>query len=301
MEPAIEVLDIPLLALGEGPVWSPAAGAFFWLDIKDCGLHRLIWAERRHDRFDLPAEVGCMALMEDGDLALALPDALCRFRPGESGLRRIGGFDPGGPNRRSNDGAVDRQGRFWFSTVADPGWRDEPTGRLWCCDARGHVHLVMQGLFMPNGTAAAADGETLYVSDSHPDVRRIWSFRLDGDAGLGDAGLTGRSLFFDTAGRPGRPDGAALDEAGGYWMAGVGGAELVRIAPDGRADRVIPLPVSHPTKACFGGPELDVLLITTIQPAAVGVAAEPTEIPGGSVLIMRPGVHGLAQKPFVCR
>ncbi len=297
MEPKIEVLDIPPLALGEGPLWSADAGAFFWLDIKGRRLHRLIWAQRQHDSFDLPAEVGCMALMEDGDLALVLPDAICRFRPGEGELRRIAAFDPGGPNRRSNDGAVDRQGRFWFSTVADPGWRDEPTGRLWCCNTAGRVNAVLQGLFMPNGIAAAADGSTLYLSDSHPDLRRIWSFRLDS----GDTCLTQRRLFFDTMGRPGRPDGAAIDEMNCYWMAGVGGGELVRIAPDGRVIDVIPLPVSHPTKACFGGPDLDVLLLTTIQPAAIGVEADATEVPGGSVLILRPGVRGLAQTPFICR
>jgi L-arabinonolactonase len=204
------------------------------------------------------------------------------------------GFDAGGPNRRSNDGAVDRQGRFWFSTVADPGWREEATGRLWCCDANGAVHLALEGLFMPNGTAAAPDGRTLYVSDSHPDVRRIWAFQLDAEG----CGLSGRRLFFDTAGRPGRPDGAAIDESGCYWMAGVSGAELVRITPDGAVDRVIPMPVSHPTKACFGGPDLDTMLVTTIQPKAVGVDASETEAPGGSVLLLRPGIKGLPQPAF---
>jgi L-arabinonolactonase len=292
--PLIEVLDIPTLAMGEGPVWSPSAEAFFWLDIKGRRLHRLAWAGLLHDSFELPAEVGCMALMADGDLALALPDALCRFRVADGAMQRIGAFDAGGPNRRSNDGAVDRQGRFWFSTVADPGWRDQPTGRLWCCNAEGRIYLVQQGIFMPNGIAAAADGRTLYLSDSHPDVRRIWRFRLDS----ADACLTDRRLFFDTAGRSGRPDGAAIDEAGCYWMAGVGGGELVRIAPDGRVLYAIALPVSHPTKPCFGGPDLDMLLLTTIDPAAVGVPAEPTAVAGGSVLMLRPGVRGLAQKAF---
>jgi L-arabinonolactonase len=289
--PHIEVLDIPPLAMGEGPVWSPAAGAFFWLDIKGRRLHRLAWTGLLHDSFDLPAEVGCMALMQEGDLALALPDALCRFSPADGTMQRIGAFDPGGPGRRSNDGAVDRQGRFWFSTVADPGWRDQPTGRLWCCDSTGRIHLVQQGIFMPNGIAAAADGGTLYLSDSHPDVRRIWTFRLDS----ADSALTERRLFFDTAGRPGRPDGAAIDETGCYWMAGVGGGELVRIAPDGSVVDVIALPVSHPTKPCFGGPDLDVMLLTTIDPVPAGVPAEPTPVAGGSVLMLRPGVRGLAQ------
>lgn len=299
MSADIEILDIPPLALGEGPIWSPSAEAFLWLDIKGRRLHRLIWSETRHESFALPADIGCMALMEDGDLAVALPDGLYRFRPGERQPqpRLIARFDAGGPNRRSNDGAVDRQGRFWFSTVADPGWREEATGRLWCCDNAGAVHLVLEGLFMPNGAAAAADGRTLYVSDSHPDVRRIWAFTLDADG----CDLGERRLFFDTGGRSGRPDGAAIDESGCYWMAGVGGAELVRITPGGAVDRVIPMPVSHPTKACFGGPALDTLLITTIQPAALGVEAAPTQAPGGSVLLMRPGVKGLPQQPFRCR
>jgi sugar lactone lactonase YvrE len=296
MQPTIDVLDIPPLALGEGAIWSPHEAAFYWLDIKGKRLYRLVWADRRCETFELPAEIGCMAPMGDGSIALATSDGLYRFRA-DAPLERLAAFDGGGAGHRSNDGAMDRQGRFWFSTIADPGAHDSATGRIWCCDRSGAIHPVLDGIFMPNGMAAAPDGETFYLSDSFTPVRRIWSFRFD-DTGVG---LADRKLFFDTAGRPGRPDGAAIDESGCYWMAGVSGSELVRITPEGRVDSVVALPVSHPTKPCFGGPDLDVLLLTTIQPAAVGTEAEPTPVPGGSVLVLRPGIKGLPQTDFILR
>ena len=61
-----------------------------------------------------------------------------------------------------------------------------------------------------------------------------------------------------------------------------------RYAPDGQLERRVALPV-HPTSVMFGGPELDVLLVTTRGAAEVpGRTAEADPL-GGCVL----AVHGL--------
>lgn len=84
-------------------------------------------------------------------------------------------------------------------------------------------------------------------------------------------------------------------------MAGVGGGELLRLTPDGRVDRVIELPVAYPTKPCFGGADLDLLLVTSIDPSTLGIKAAETEPQGGSTMILRPGVCGLPAEPFARR
>jgi sugar lactone lactonase YvrE len=83
-----------------------------------------------------------------------------------------------------------------------------------------------------------------------------------------------------------------MDVEGHYWCAMFEGARLLRIAPDGRVVREVPLPVRCPTMPCFGGPDLQTLYITTAREKrpAGELAREPL---AGCVLQMRVDVPGL--------
>jgi sugar lactone lactonase YvrE len=146
-----------------------------------------------------------------------------------------------------------------------------------------------------NGLAWSPDGRTLYWSDTYAHVVRAFDF--DGDDGT----LSGRRSFAQFAPRPadgnlagygGRPDGAAVDAEGAYWVAMFEGQRLLRLAPDGSVLREIVLPVRCPTMPCFGGDDLRTLYLTTARenrPAAE-LAAQPW---AGCVLQMRVDVPGL--------
>lgn len=75
------------------------------------------------------------------------------------------------------------------------------------------------------------------------------------------------------------------------------GGSLVRYAPDGRIDRILPLPVRRPTCSTFGGPDLDLLYITTASQgmSAAEMQAEPL---AGALLALRVGVCGLPESRF---
>ena len=70
------------------------------------------------------------------------------------------------------------------------------------------------------------------------------------------------------------------------------GKRLVRIAPDGRIEREVAVPVRCPTMPCFGGPDLKTLYITTAREKrpADELAREPL---AGCVLQLRVDVPGL--------
>ena len=105
---------------------------------------------------------------------------------------------------------------------------------------------------------------------------------------------TTRRRFVDMNDSPGRPDGAAMDADGCYWIAGNDAGCLLRFTPAGKLDRRIDLPVSKPSMATFGGPGLDMLLVTSIRPGFT-----PEDAQAGSVLVVRaPGLAGLAETPF---
>jgi sugar lactone lactonase YvrE len=79
-------------------------------------------------------------------------------------------------------------------------------------------------------------------------------------------------------------------------MAGVGGAQLVRLTPAGRIDRIVELPLARPSKPAFGGPGLDVLFVTTIGRDQQAVPGQPR--PGALLAITGLGVQGVPEIRF---
>ena len=110
--------------------------------------------------------------------------------------------------------------------------------------------------------AFSPDGKTMYVSDSHPDVQTIWSCDYDADTGTPHA----PRVFVDMKPLPGRPDGAAVDADGGYWICGNDAGLVHRFTPDGRLDMSLAVPVKKPAMCAFGGSGLDTLFVTSIRP-----------------------------------
>uniref|UniRef100_UPI0013D6989B SMP-30/gluconolactonase/LRE family protein n=1 Tax=Escherichia coli TaxID=562 RepID=UPI0013D6989B len=75
--------------------------------------------------------------------------------------------------------------------------------------------------------------------------------------------ISNRRVFFSTRDIPGRCDGATVDAEGYYWCALIHGGQIARVDPRGRFDRLIDMPVKHPTMCTFGGPKLDILYVTS--------------------------------------
>jgi sugar lactone lactonase YvrE len=94
----------------------------------------------------------------------------------------------------------------------------------------------------------------------------------------------------------GRPDGAAVDAQGYYWIAHVNGWRVARYSPDGKIDRTIGLPVQRPTMCAFGGDNLDVLYVTsaTYPLSETALAKQPL---AGSLFSIEVGVRGQPE-PF---
>jgi sugar lactone lactonase YvrE len=192
---------------------------------------------------------------------------------------------------RLNDGRCDRQGRLWAGTMLLDMAAAQPVGRLYRYDEAGHaVHDMLQDLIVPNGLGFSPDGRTMYLSDSHPQVQAIWAFDYDVATGTPSR----RRLFVDMKPLPGRPDGAAVDAEGGYWICGNDAGLVHRFTPDGRLDRSLAVPVKKPAMCAFGGAQLDTLYVTSIRPAG-DVSDQPL---AGGVFALRPGVRGLPEPAF---
>jgi sugar lactone lactonase YvrE len=195
-------------------------------------------------------------------------------------------------NMRFNDGRCDRQGRMWAGTMPMNMGLASKDGALYRYDAAG-LHKVIDGLITSNGLGFSPDGRVMYLSDSHPTVQSIWAFDYDTDSGT----PSNRRLFVDMNAYPGRPDGAAVDADGCYWICGNDAGLIHRFTPAGKLDRSLAVPVKKPAMCAFGGAGLDTLFVTSIRPGGdVDLSDQPL---AGSVFALRPGVRGLPEPAFV--
>jgi sugar lactone lactonase YvrE len=148
---------------------------------------------------------------------------------------------------------------------------------------------VVSELVTQNGLAWSPDGRTMYLSDSHPSSRLIWAFDYDVEAGM----PSNRRVFADLHQHVGRPDGAAVDAEGCYWICANDAGCLLRFTPDGKLDSRVNVPMLKPSMCAFGGDDLSTLLVTSI------VSGKPEDAEwGGAVVMLRPGVQGVADTPF---
>jgi sugar lactone lactonase YvrE len=282
--------------VGESPVWDVRANALYWVDIESRLVRRWDAASDEVRSWELPERVGCIALsarsqteivaaMETGVFAVELLDA-----PAVR-VQRLASITHPAEGMRFNDGRCDRQGRFWVSTMVMNMAAASPLGAWYCLDENGLSTARVEDMITPNGSAFSPDGRTAYLSDSHPSVQRVWAFDFETET----ATFANPREFVDMTPLPGRPDGAAVDAEGHYWICGNDAGKVHRFDPSGRLVATLEVPVAKPAMCAFGGADLDVLYVTSIQPATVAANA-----PGlnGAVFALQPGVRGLPEPLF---
>ena len=280
--------------VGESPVWDGARQCLWWVDIPGKALWCWNSASGRARQWATPEQTGCIALaagsdaLPHGEWIAAMETGVARLTPQDDGsvasgwIARVVHPQEG---MRFNDGRCDRQGRLRAGTMVADMSLAAPSGSLYALDAPGHLRGLEAGYITPNGMAFSPDGRTMYLSDSHPNVQTVWAFDYDTDTGTPH----NRRVFIDFNPLPGRPDGAAVDSDGCYWICGNDAGLVHRYTPSGQLDRSLPVPVKKPAMCAFGGAGLDTLFVTSIRPGG-DLSDQPL---AGGVFALRPGVRGL--------
>jgi len=288
--------------VGESPVWRAAEQALYWVDIPAQKIVRLRLGSAERTEWLLPEKVACIAFdrrgtvlagCETGLFAVTLAEAAASdTQSGEPltvAARKLAAPTFPFEGMRFNDGRCDRQGRFWAGTMVQDMAAANPAGALYRFDAQGALsEPVVDALITQNGLAWSPDGATMYLSDSHPLRRQIWAF--DYDVGTGEP--RNRRVFADLNDHAGRPDGAAVDADGCYWICANDAGLLLRFTPQGKLDRQIAVPAAKPAMCAFGGCDLDTLFVTSIRPAT-GASEHD-----GHLFAVRPGVVGLPEPEY---
>ena len=278
--------------LAEGPFWDDLQQALYWVDIAGFRALRLRQGHVRHWQFNEP--VSAFIPTDQGDALVTLASGVYRLDldspTDQPACSLLCVADPVSGNR-ANEARCDRQGRLWLGSMqnnldADGG--DLPlerrSGGIYRIDADARVTALLNGQGIVNTLLWAEGDRALLSADSLDGV--IYRYPIQADGALGD-----RTLWAPQHER-GVPDGSAMDAQGYVWNARWGGHCLIRFAPDGRVDRIIEVPLSHPTSCVFGGPDMTTLFVTSARPAIAALELD------GCVISVETGIEGQVSHRF---
>lgn len=278
--------------LAEGPFWDGVQHALYWVDIAEFRALRLHQGQLRHWQFSEP--VSAFIPTTQGDALVTLASGVYRLDLSSAAdhpaLSLLCVADPI-PGNRANEVRCDKLGRLWLGSMQnnlDAEGGDLPlerrSGGIYRVDADARVTPLLSGQGIVNTMLWADDDSALLSADSLDGV--IYRYPIQADGSLGD-----RRIWAAEHVR-GVPDGSAMDAEGYVWNARWGGHCIIRFAPDGSVDRIVEVPLSHPTSCVFGGPDMTTLFVTSARPANGALDLD------GSVLKVETGIKGLTSDRF---
>jgi L-arabinonolactonase len=276
--------------LGECILWDSRREVLWWTDIQGRQLHRYDWRRASLQILDTPERVGSFGFVEGSEqLVTAFASGIAMYDAYQQSVAWLARPETLTAGIRFNDGRVDRRGRFWSGTMVE-GKQLTPGGCLYSFDGSGVARCHLRSLRISNGLCVSPDGTVLYFADSP--TRTISAYEL-----IEPEGTLGASRIFAQTPRGAFPDGAAVDVDGCVWSAHWGAGCIVRYTPDGRIDRTLEVPTRQPSCVCFGGPDLDVLCVTSAREGLddATLQAEPN---AGDVFLYRVGVQGLPESEY---
>ncbi len=302
--------------LGECVLWDDRTQQVLFVSILDRTFHKLSFHNDNDNDDDinpelvtyhLPKMACAFGLLdnppEEGAYLIAWEDGFQIFNVESNqplGEMSMGeSVNPFGLPDRLNDGRCDPTGQRFICG----GCAGNPTPlKVYKCEYNAitkklqHTPIV-ESIQITNSLCWAPDGKTMYLADS-PDLN-IHQYDYDISSGT----LSNQRHFHDKPTSTGFADGSCVDAQGYLWNAtwrqGHGTAMVDRIDPNtGQVVFTVYLPdnTSEASCCCFGGPNLDILFITTawehLDPS--------TELHAGGLYAVKlpKGMVGLPEKRF---
>ncbi|ORX02338.1 gluconolaconase [Mycobacterium triplex] len=191
------------------------------------------------------------------------------------------------PNVRTNDGGCDPFGGFVIGTMA---YDERPGGgAVYRVTPEHQVTELLSPVSISNGVQWSADGSQAYYIDTP--TRRVDVFDVDAETGA----WSGRRAHIHIDSARGYPDGMAIDEDDGVWVALWGGEAVVHYDAAGCLVETIGVPgVTQVSSCAFGGDERDVLFITTSRQGL----PDDQEPSAGAIFAVQTGSRGAVAPQF---
>ena len=240
---------------GEGPLWDHQKQILYWTDIDGKKTYRFFWNERRHELLHDGFQVNGWCMQQAGGFVVTNSSGFWLWDPGSQ--PRLLASEVDGKDCVMNDCIADPEGRVYSGSYHYYPEGPALPSFLFCLDLDGSVRVVDEGIRFANGLAFSPDGSTLYFSDTV--ARCIYAYRWHRGSGR----LSDRRVFVRLPAEEGFPDGLTVDAEGYLWCAHWFGACVTRYDPDGKRERRLATPAAQTSSLAFGGPDLDVMFITS--------------------------------------
>ncbi|MET0545934.1 MAG: SMP-30/gluconolactonase/LRE family protein [Caulobacterales bacterium] len=284
----IEKLNAPRSVVGEGPLWDQTEQALFFVDLIGKKLLRFDPETGDSRLWEMPDVIGSLALRAKGGALVALKNGVHALDFDGGRIEPFALLPKLDPSVQFNDGKVDRRGRFIVGTM-DTAMKDK-IGALYSLSPDSALQPLDDGYCITNGPCWSPDNRVLYAADTLP--HEIYQYDYDPETGA----AANRRIFAKTHALGGLPDGATVDADGLYWTAICEGGAVAAFRPDGKLERKIEMPVKLPTSVMFGGPNLDRLFVTSLDPSVFGRPSAPED--GCLFVIDGLGARGLPEPRF---
>ena len=248
---------------GEGPIW--ASDVLYWIDILE-GVVSVYDPKTGTNSETYAGEmVGTIVPRASGGVAVAAQRGFCGLDLDTGKLTVLNDPEADRPETRFNDGKCDPAGRFWAGSCAVDE-ASPPIGTLYRLDADHTAHAQVGELRIANGIVWSLDNTVMYYIDTP--TYRVDAFDYDHATGE----ISNRRPAVNIPEEMGWPDGMTMDANGNIWVGMWGGHAVTHWNPvSGEYLGKIAMPVGQVTACAFGGPDLDVLFITS---ARNGIAVE---------------------------
>lgn len=249
--------------VGESLIWDDRAARLLWVDMLGHRIHRFDPVTGAQDHYDTPGMVTSIGMRTDGGYVVGLERQVALWAPGQE-FETLAQIEPDRPGNRLNEGVVGPDGCFWLGTMQNnvtpdgqPRDQTEASGQVWRVHPSGRAELMLDAGFWLTNTIAWL-GERVVIGDTGRNT--LYSFAQDPTGALHD------KRVFLAGYDAGLPDGSCADAAGHLWNCRVvGGAEVVRLGPEGTPRARVATPCTWPTSCVIGGPRMDTLFVTSAR------------------------------------
>ncbi|XP_073955505.1 regucalcin-like [Choristoneura fumiferana] len=285
------------LAHGESPHWDARAQALYFVSAYEKTIHKYVLATGEHTKTQLDGNIGFLVPIE-GKLSQFLVGVERKLlvvqwdgREGSEAavVEQLGEVDQETPTNRLNDGKADPRGRVFAGTLSFesssglPEWGKASFYRI---DGSG-ITKVHNKIGLSNGMAWDRAARAMYYIDS-PE-RKVRRYDYDEETGE-ISNMRHICNVNDISGMEGFPDGMTIDTDGNLWVALCRSGCVLHVTPRGTLLRTLRLPATQVTSCTFGGPNYDILFVTSSR--RLCKEGEETPADGCSFMITGLGVKG---------
>ncbi|XP_060528425.1 regucalcin-like [Cylas formicarius] len=300
--PAVYQLTEPL-EHGEEPTWDPRTNALYFVDIHVGNIHSYFYDSDEHYVAHLNGEVTPIIPSKSNESLFVVGVNRTLVAVGWDGRNNLGKeqalteISKQFPDSRFNDGKADKEGRLWIGTMGGSnaaGETKENEGVVYKItkDNLANPAVVIAPVTISNGLAWNKANDKFYYIDSP--TYQVLEYQYDDEKGE----ISNPRVAINVTGLPnvvGQPDGMTIDTDDNLWIALYGGGSVIKVDPrSGELLQVVPIPARDVTSTMWGGPNLDILYVTTSKVSLT--EEELKEYPGAGSLyaVTNLGAQGYA-------